>query len=152
MKDHQPFADFEVENDILVALALLGIDFKRHQQPLSQRRLGLRSQRSLTTKDPKRFGYLKLLDFMYGSKKEKWFLDSGCPRHMTRDKSNLPSSQEENEKCVTFGDNRKCRITRHDSIGKISTSIIKNVLLVNGLKHNLLSISQLTDKGFKVIF
>ena len=30
--------------------------------------------------------------------------------------------------------------------------LIKSVLLVNGLKHNLLSISQLCDKGFKVIF
>jgi len=30
--------------------------------------------------------------------------------------------------------------------------LIKNIILVDGLKHNLLSISQLCDKGFKVIF
>jgi hypothetical protein len=29
---------------------------------------------------------------------------------------------------------------------------IENVFLVNGLKHNLLSISQLCDKGYKIIF
>ena len=40
----------------------LEMDLKRHQL-LSQRRLGLKNQRSLTTKDPKRFGYLNLLDF-----------------------------------------------------------------------------------------
>ena len=32
----------------------------------------------------------------------------------------------------------------------LSTS--RNVLLVEGLKHNLISISQLCDKGFKVMF
>ena len=35
---------------------------------------------------------------------------------------------------------------------KISIRQIKNVLYVNGLKHNLLSISQLCDKGFKIEF
>ena len=52
---------------------------------------------------------------------------------------------------VTFGDNGKGRIIGHGSIGNNSSSLIENVLLVDGLKHNLLSISQLCDKGFKVI-
>ena len=59
----QPFATFLVEDDTLVVLVLLGIDLKR-SKPLSQRRLGLKNQRSLTTKDLKRFGYLKFLDFL----------------------------------------------------------------------------------------
>ena len=42
----------------------LKMDPKRHQL-LSQRRLGLKNQRSLTTKDPKRFGYLNLLEFFF---------------------------------------------------------------------------------------
>ena len=33
-----------------------------------------------------------------------------------------------------------------------SSPLIENVVLVEGLKHNLLSISQFYDKGFKVIF
>ena len=33
-----------------------------------------------------------------------------------------------------------------------SSSLIENVFFIDGLKHNLLSISQLCDKGFKVIF
>ena len=52
---------------------------------------------------------------------------------------------------MTFGDNGKGRIIGHGSIGNNSSSLIENVLLVDGLKHNLLSISQLCDKGFKVI-
>ena len=53
---------------------------------------------------------------------------------------------------MTFGDNGKGRIIGHGSIGNNSSSLIENVLLVDSLKHNLLSISQLCDKGFKVIF
>ena len=53
---------------------------------------------------------------------------------------------------VTFGDNNKGRIIGHGSIGKSSSFIIENVLLVDGLMHNLLSISQLCDKGYEVIF
>ena len=33
-----------------------------------------------------------------------------------------------------------------------SSPLIENVILVDGLKHNLLSISQLCDRDFKVIF
>ena len=77
VKVPQPFATFVVEEDILVVLILLEMNPKM-SQPLSQRRLKLKNQRPLTTKDPKRFGYLMLLDFLlYGSKNEKWFLDSG---------------------------------------------------------------------------
>ena len=77
MKVPQPFATFVIEEDKLVVLVLLRMDHKR-SQPLTQRRLGLKNQKSLTTKDPKIFGYLKLIDFLLeGSKNEKWFLDSG---------------------------------------------------------------------------
>ena len=41
------------------------------------------------------------------------------------------------------------------SIGNIkigSSPLIENIVLIKGLKHNLLSISQLCDKDFKVIF
>ena len=64
VKVHQPYAIFVVEEDILVVLVLLEMDPKRHQL-LSQRRLRLKNQRSLTTKNPKRFGYLNLLDFFF---------------------------------------------------------------------------------------
>ena len=53
---------------------------------------------------------------------------------------------------MTFGDNGKCRIIEYGSKGNNSSSLIENVLLIDGLKHNILSISQLCDKGFKVIF
>ena len=42
---------------------------------------------------------------------------------------------------VTFGDNSKGQIEGISKIGNKSFIFIENVLLVNGLKHNLLSIS-----------
>ena len=53
---------------------------------------------------------------------------------------------------VTFGDNNKGHITGIGSIGNFDKPLIKNVLLVKGLKHNLQSISQLCDKGYNVKF
>ena len=50
---------------------------------------------------------------------------------------------------MTFGDNGKCRIIGHGSIGNNSSSLIKNVFLIDGLKHNILSISQLLTKVLK---
>ena len=53
---------------------------------------------------------------------------------------------------VTFGDDSNCTIFDIGNI-KIGTSpLTENVVLVDGLKHNLLSISQLCDRGSKVIF
>ncbi|GAV67450.1 hypothetical protein CFOL_v3_10955, partial [Cephalotus follicularis] len=52
---------------------------------------------------------------------------------------------------VTFGDNTKGQIVGTGSIGNKDISI-SNVLHVKGLKHNLLSISQLCDKNCRVIF
>ena len=63
VKVHQPFIIFVVEEDTLVVLVLLGMDPKK-SQPLSKRRLRLKNQRSRITKDPKRFGYPKLLNFL----------------------------------------------------------------------------------------
>ena len=53
---------------------------------------------------------------------------------------------------VTFRDNSKCKIIGKGSIGSINSIAIHNVLLVEGLKFYLLSISQLCDKGHKVTF
>jgi len=53
---------------------------------------------------------------------------------------------------VTFGDNNKGKIMEEGNIGNQYKTQIKKVLYVDGLKHNLLGISQLCDKGFKIEF
>ena len=50
-----------------------------------------------------------------------------------------------------FGGNQKGNITDMDTIGN-SSILINNVWLVDGLKHNILSIRQFCDSGYKVMF
>jgi hypothetical protein len=45
---------------------------------------------------------------------------------------------------------QKGKIIGISNIGKTHSFVIADVLLVDGLKHNLLSISQLCDKGYNV--
>ena len=53
---------------------------------------------------------------------------------------------------VTFGDNRKGRIIGKGKIKITPSTFVEDVLFVEKLKHNLLSISQLCDVGFNIIF
>ena len=79
-------------------------------------------------------------------------MDSGCSKHMIGGESKFAFLTKKNGGYVTFRDNTKWKIIGQVNIGNGTSSLIKNVLLVYGLKNNLLSISQLCDKGFKVIF
>ena len=53
---------------------------------------------------------------------------------------------------VKFGGNQKGKIIGSGTIGNSNLPSISNVLLVEGLAHNLLSISQLSDNGYDIIF
>jgi len=71
---------------------------------------------------------------------------------MTSDQSKFAKLNSKTEGFVTYGDNNKEKILRTGAISNESSFNIKDVLLVEGLKHNLISISQLYDKGYKVVF
>ena len=71
---------------------------------------------------------------------------------MTGDKNKFISLALKDGGNVKFGDNSKRKIIGIGNIGKTYSLVIENVLLVDGLKHNLLNISQLCDKGYNVIF
>ena len=61
---------------------------------------------------------------------------------MARDESKFAFLTRRLRRYMTFKDNGKGKIIGHGFIGNNSSSLIENVLLVDGLKHNLLSISQ----------
>ena len=82
----------------------------------------------------------------------KWYMDSGCSRHMTGDPNLFLSLQKKDGENVTFGDNAKGRVIGIGKVGTSNSTCIDDMLLVSGLKHNLLSASQLCDKGYKVSF
>jgi hypothetical protein len=52
---------------------------------------------------------------------------------------------------VIFRDNLKGKIVTVGNIRDKSSPSIEKVFLVNSLKNNLLSISQLCDKGYKIV-
>ena len=67
---------------------------------------------------------------------------------MTGDRKKFSHLQEKDEGIVSFRGKDKGKIIR---IGKVHDSI-DDVLLVDGLTHNLLSISQLYDKKYQIVF
>ncbi|KAH0743297.1 hypothetical protein KY290_031290 [Solanum tuberosum] len=77
-------------------------------------------------------------------------MDSACSRHMTGDKHKLFSLTAFKGENVSFGDGNKGTIVGVGKIGKTESKVVEEVYHVKGLKHNLLSISQLCDKGCKV--
>ncbi|CAJ2661907.1 unnamed protein product [Trifolium pratense] len=89
---------------------------------------------------------------MLAVKKKPWYLDSGCSRHMTGDRHSFLSFEEKEGGTVTFGNNEKASIKGKGIIGKINSAKLENVHYVEGLEHNLISISQLCDSGLEVIF
>ena len=82
----------------------------------------------------------------------RWYLDNGCSRHMTGDKTKFCLLTESEGGQVTLGENSKGKIISSEKVSKNLSSCIDDVMLVEGLTYNLLSISQLCDKGHKVLF
>ena len=80
-----------------------------------------------------------------------WILDSGCSRHMTVDRAMLSNVVKKASPVVTFGDNSKELTQGYGSL-QAGNVIIENVSVVQGIQHNLLSISQFCDKGYGVLF
>ena len=108
----------------------------------------------------KRYGYQNLhlnllmqVRIKTTRRKKRWYLDSGCSRHMTWDVNNFATLSRMCEgDYVTFRDDSKGKIIGFSNV-KIGTSLlIENISLFDGLKHNLLSINQLYDKDLKIVF
>ena len=71
-----------------------------------------------------------------------WYLDSVCLRHTIGDQSLFKVFKSKKGGNVTFGDGRKSQIKGKGIISLPGLSNIANVLYVEGLRVNLLSISQ----------
>jgi hypothetical protein len=82
-----------------------------------------------------------------------WLIDSGCSRHMTKDRRWFSSlTPVMTKEYITFGDNGKGRVLSVGTV-KVSESVtLRRVCLVKSLGYNLLSVSQLLDEGFEVRF
>ena len=81
-----------------------------------------------------------------------WYLDSSCLRHMTGDRSFFKVFEFKQGGNVTFGDGSKSQIKGKGIISQPGLPDIANVLYLEGLRMNLLSISQICDQDYTVLF
>ena len=97
------------------------------------------------------------LSFSISPGNDTWLVDSGASKHMTGSKEALTSLvKKDSPHKVKLGDDSQYPIR---DLGEASYKLdsgksikMKDVLFVPGLKKNLLSISALEKKGFKVAF
>ena len=81
-----------------------------------------------------------------------WYLDSGCSRHMTRNKALFKTLFEGKIGTVTFGDGSKSVIRGIGIVDIPGLPIFEDVWYVDGLKASLLSINQICANGLNVLF
>ena len=85
-----------------------------------------------------------------------WFLDSGCSNYILGIRSMFRDIDETHKLKVRLGDNKQIQVEGKGTIevktnqGKVK--YVDNVLFVPTLSQNLLSVGQLIDDGYSVIF
>jgi hypothetical protein len=83
---------------------------------------------------------------------DEWFIDSGCSSHMTRDQRKFVSLKKKGGN-VAFGDDSSTKILGKGTV-KLGSENVKSrkVLLVEHLKHNILSVNKICDQGYTLTF
>jgi hypothetical protein len=83
---------------------------------------------------------------------DEWYIDSGCSSNMTRDQDKFISLKRKGGN-VSFVDDSSTKILGGGVVDLGRKNVKeKNVLLVEDLKHNLLSVSKMCDQGYTVMF
>nr|GEV03696.1 hypothetical protein [Tanacetum cinerariifolium] len=80
-----------------------------------------------------------------------WYLDSGCSKHMTEDRSQLINFVHKFLGMVKFGNDHVAKIMGYGDY-KIWNVTISRVYFVEGLRHNLFSVGQFCDSDLEVTF
>ncbi|GJV30905.1 retrovirus-related pol polyprotein from transposon TNT 1-94 [Tanacetum coccineum] len=80
-----------------------------------------------------------------------WYLDSGCSKHMTEDRSWLRNFMKKFIRTVRFGNDHFGAIMGYGDY-VISDSMISRVYYVEGLGHNLFSVRQFCDSDLEIAF
>jgi hypothetical protein len=99
------------------------------------------------------FAHVLIFEFQVGDLKNIWLIDFGCSRHMTGDNGWFSSLVPVvTRRYITFRDNGCGRVLSEGEI-KVSDKItLRRVALVQSFGYNLLSVPQLFDEGFEVLF
>jgi hypothetical protein len=81
-----------------------------------------------------------------------WYLDNGCSKHITGDKTLLKEVQMGKSGRITYGDGSQSKVIGKGIIDIPSLGTSQEALYVEGLKANLLSINQFCDNDLVVQF
>ncbi|KAI3707110.1 hypothetical protein L6452_25335 [Arctium lappa] len=87
----------------------------------------------------------------FSDTRHMWYLDSGCSKHMTGQKSMLSNYTDKYCGTVRFGNDQFSPIMGYGDVVHENVTI-KKVSYVEGLGHNLFSIGQFCDKDLEVNF
>ncbi|GJT45957.1 hypothetical protein Tco_0954672 [Tanacetum coccineum] len=80
-----------------------------------------------------------------------WYLDSGCSKHMTGDRSQLTNFVNKFLGTIKFGNDHVAKILGYGDY-QIGNVTISRVYFVEGLGHNLFSVRQFCDSNLEVAF
>ncbi|KAH0682508.1 hypothetical protein KY290_023330 [Solanum tuberosum] len=106
----------------------------------------------LTLKWVPKSNKLSLLQGSKGSSSQCRFMESGCSKHMPRNTENFLSLKALQGGGVSFADGKKGYILGVGWTGKSLEDSIENGYYVSGLKYNVLSVSQICNRGNEVKF
>ncbi|GKD51608.1 retrovirus-related pol polyprotein from transposon TNT 1-94 [Tanacetum coccineum] len=80
-----------------------------------------------------------------------WYLDSGCSKHMTRDRSQLTNFVNKFLGTVKFRNDHVAKILGYGDY-QIGNVTISRVYYVEGVRHNLFSVGKFCDSNLEVTF
>ena len=89
------------------------------------------------------------------NEKDKWILDSGATSHMCNDQNLFSEFKANDNVIITLGDGSEIKST---GVGKVTLKcdeeicMLKNVICVPGLAHNLVSVGKIIQNGGAVSF
>ena len=85
-----------------------------------------------------------------------WYVDSGCSNHMSSAKSIFRTLDETAKTKVRLGDGKQLEVEGRGTIAirteQGNTKLLCDVQYVPRLSHNLLSVGQLLNSGYSVLF
>ncbi|KAL5540704.1 hypothetical protein UlMin_045819 [Ulmus minor] len=84
--------------------------------------------------------------------KSDWYFDSGCTKHMTGDIRNFYSLDDFGTGTIVYGNGEISNILGVGQVDITGLPSMDKVCYVDKLTVNLISIGQLCDSGFKVLF
>lgn len=85
-----------------------------------------------------------------------WFVDSGCSNHMSGTRSMFKEIDESQRKHIRLGDNKQIQVEGKGTVvvetdhGQVR--LLHNVFFIPSLAHNLLSVGQLMNTRYSILF